>query len=159
MEIENAMNPLGDDLLKNEDFNTYELTVYDGKYAFNTQVNRDVLAVSSPFLARATNGKYYYSYTWVVPRGYVPSALRLVKYFYTRDPADLGDLQRTRELCQQLECKDLMHALDAFLRQEDQVIEEEIPHLVKHSSQKRRLYNTRSMRQMVTRSHKRSKVY
>lgn len=115
------MRSLGLDLLDNEEMKDFELTVYDGDLRVSVAVHRVVLKTCSPFFARALNGSYLFFYVWCVPRGAIATAMRLIKFFYTRNLRDLGDLAQTAELCLALECVDTYNLVKQMRHREKDV--------------------------------------
>lgn len=90
---------LGDDLFENgsEDF---ELIVTDGFNRVSVRVHRMVLKACSDFFNNHLGSHYQFYYIWTVPEGQIAAAIRLVKFFYTRDINDLSDdLATTKKLC------------------------------------------------------------
>lgn len=89
-------------LLDDEDHKDYELIINDGKLKVSIPVHKVVLQVNSDFFKKIIGGPYRMYYMWHVPTGMIAAAIRIVKYFYTHDPAYLGDPQHTRTLACEL---------------------------------------------------------
>ena len=117
---------LGQDLLADEDYKDFELTVYDGKLRVSVSVHRFVLKACSPFFARTLNSSYLFFYMWCVPEGHIAAALRLVKFFYTRNVRDFGDLAHTQALCLAIECADVFSLVSQMHQREQHTMEKRI---------------------------------
>ena len=110
-ENKNNMRSLGLDLFHDEDHKDFELLINDGKLRVSTSVHRRVITTCSTYLSNKIGGKYKFYYELVVPEGYIAVTLRLVKFFYTRDLDDLGDISQTIEMCLKLECSNLFKSI------------------------------------------------
>jgi hypothetical protein len=146
---------LGQDLLNEEDCKDFELVVYDGKTKVSFAVHRLVLKVCSAFFARKLGGNYFFFYVWNVPENHIVAALRLIKFFYTRDLRDIGDISQTLSLCLSVECSTIYNLINQVNTVSDR----------SHASNKRKRLSsngqskktirpfTRSQIQMTTRNH------
>lgn len=105
------MRSLGLDLFHDEDHKDFELLINDGKLRISTSVHRRVITACSTYLSNKIGGRYKFYYELVVPEGYIAVTLRLVKFFYTRDLDDLGDINQTIEMCLKLECSNLFKSI------------------------------------------------
>jgi len=105
------MTPLGEDLLNDEESKDFELIVTDGRWNVAVATHRLVLRTSSRVFREKLGGRFKFWYTWVVPPGYVSTALRLVKFFYTRNHAYIVDRRRTMELSLRLQCPGIYASL------------------------------------------------
>lgn len=107
-----SVSSLGQTLMNDDEHKDFELIVYDGKLRVSVALHRLVLKTCSPFFDRLLGGPYQFFYIWNVPENAIASALRLVKFFYTRDLRDLGDLAQTLHLCTVLECADVYNLVN-----------------------------------------------
>ena len=98
--------------MNDSEFADFEIILFDGESKIATTVHRLVLKTSSPYFRRILNSHYLYMYVLTIPKGSTVPALRLIRYFYSRDLRDLGDLEPTLRLCLQLECSDLYAVLN-----------------------------------------------
>ena len=96
------MTSLGFEMMTDETTKDYELLVYDGEHLASITVHKSVLQVCSPFFARNMTCFFY---TWQIPENCtIASAIRLIKFFYTRNHNDIIDYNQSIIMCNQLEC-------------------------------------------------------
>ena len=113
-----------------------------------------VLQVSSPKFSRILGGKFHYSYVWEIPNGYKKSAIQLIKFMYLKEINDLYDIEKTKELCLQLEMQGLFNTLQRV----QYLLEREKKNILKRCCEK--MYtSTRFKTSMKLRNGKRKYVY
>lgn len=102
---------LGLDLLHHDESKDFELVLCDGERKVSVSMHRHILRLSSPYFYNNIGGRCFFFFVWRIPEKHMNSALRLLKYFYTRDLHDLGDVLETRTLCLKLQCGELFNML------------------------------------------------
>jgi hypothetical protein len=150
-----ALSPLGETLYHDDTYKDLDLIIDDGHDKVNILVHRMVLKHSAPFFNHKLGGKFYFCYIWNVESGFIPSALQLIKFMYTRDLLQIRDIEITQKLCMQLDMCKLYAVLDK-LRTAQNVFVKSLP--IRTSPKKRRrttIPMLHSRRAYITRSGKR----
>lgn len=156
---------LGQQLFSDEDSKDFTLIIEGSdkdesvRQRVRLAVHKTVLRTCSGFFRKHINGpKYFFAFVWFVRSECIPQAIRMIKFMYTRDLKDLGDINISAKLAVQLEMPELYNTLSMVRKLSNESEKPVMPvrKTAKVSRPEPRM-TTRSKRPMILRSASRRK--